>query len=105
MNFARAGSANHAHNLAAGRAANNGIINEHDALAFDEMANRVQFELDTEIANRLRRLDESAPYVVVANERLTERNAALSGEAEGCRHARVGHRHNEIGVDIRFARK
>src|SRR5215467_665970 len=43
MNFARASVADHADNLAAGGAADDGIVHENDALAFDEAAHGIEF--------------------------------------------------------------
>ena len=49
------------------------IVHQHHALAFQQMAHRIQLQLDAEIANRLRRLDERAAHVMIADQRLAER--------------------------------
>src|SRR5204862_3536908 len=41
MNFFGSCVANHAHDLATGGAANDGVINQHDALAFEQAADRI----------------------------------------------------------------
>ena len=73
MHFAGAGASDHADNLAAGGAANEGIVDQHDALALQQVPHRIQLQLDAEIADRLRRLDEGAADVVIADQRLAVR--------------------------------
>src|SRR5205807_1746949 len=68
MDFGGASFADHAHDFAAGGAAHDGVVHQNNALAFDEAAHRVELELNAEIANRLRRLDERAADVVIANQ-------------------------------------
>src|SRR5208283_2927056 len=68
VNFLGAGFTNHAHQFAAGRAAHDGIVHEHNTLSGDQTANRIQLQLHTEIANRLRWLDERTANVVIADE-------------------------------------
>ena len=58
MHFARTGLADHADDLAAGSAADDGIVDRYDAAALQQMTHRVKFELDSEIADRLRGFDE-----------------------------------------------
>ena len=99
MHFARAGLAHHADDLAAGGAAHDGIVHQNHALAFQQVAHRVQLELHAEIADRLRRLDERAAHVVIADQRLPERNAGFGGIADGGGDAGIGHRHDDVGID------
>src|SRR6266496_2015709 len=67
VDFAGAGGAYHADDLAAGGAADNRIIDEDDALAIEHAAHRIQLELHAEIADALLGLDEGAPDVVAAD--------------------------------------
>ncbi len=105
MHFARAGLPHHADNLAAGGAAHDRIVHQHDALALQQVAHRVELELDSEIANGLRRLDKRAPHVMVADQRLAERQAALIGIADGGGHAGIRHGDYEIGIGGTLARQ
>jgi len=73
----RPGSADHLDDLPAGRAPDDRVVDEHDALILEQAANRVQLYLDAEVANRLRRLDEGAAHVVVADEPEAHRHARL----------------------------
>ena len=70
MDFAGAGVANHADDLAAGGAADDRIVHQNHALAFKQMAHRVELQLHAEIANGLRGLDESAADIVIADQSL-----------------------------------
>ena len=68
MHLARPGLADHAHDLARGGAAHDRVVDQHDALALEHLAHRVELELDAEVPDRLLRLDEGAPDVVVADQ-------------------------------------
>ena len=58
-----------------------------------------------EFAHRLRRLDEGAADIMVADDAELVGHAACLREAERGRHAGIGHRHDDVGVDRRFARR
>jgi hypothetical protein len=75
--------AQHAHERPLGVAAHDGIIDHDQPLALDHPAQRVEFESDTQLPDRLRRLDEGPPHVGVLDQALTERNARLLGVADG----------------------
>jgi hypothetical protein len=105
VHFPGASLAHHADDLAAGGAAHDGIVHQHDALALEQVAHRVELELDAEIANRLRRLDKRAPDVVVADQRLAEGQAALIGVSDGGGHAGIRDGHDEIGIGGALARQ
>ncbi len=87
MNFLRAGFAHHPDNLFRGRAAHNRIINQDDALAFDQVAYRIQFDAHAETANRLLRLDKGAADVVIAHQAKAKRQAAFRRVTNCRRHA------------------
>src|SRR5262249_20557697 len=66
VDFGGAGFAYHANDFARGGAANDGVVDQNDALALDEAAHRVELKLDAEVADRLRGLDEGAADVVIS---------------------------------------
>ena len=72
---------------------------QHDALAFEDAAHRVQLDPDAEVADRLLRLDERAADVVVADQAHLHRQPGLLGVADRRAHAGVGNRHDDVGVD------
>ena len=74
-------------------------------LPVEQIAHRVELELDAEVAHALFGLDEGAADVVVADEAEVERDAAFGSVAERGGHAGVRHGHNEIGGHARFAGK
>jgi len=62
------GGAQHLDDLAARGAAHDRVVDDDHPLALDHRAHRVELELDAEVADRLARLDEGAPDVVVADQ-------------------------------------
>ena len=50
-----------------------------------------------------RRLDEGAADIVVADDAEFEGNAGLLGKADRRRHAGIGHRHDDVGLDRALA--
>src|ERR1041385_2971310 len=68
------------------------------------MADRIQFQLDSEVAHTLAGLNECTAYVMVADQGKTERNAGLVRIAERCCHARVWHRNNQVSYYWGFYR-
>ncbi len=77
MHFLRSRAADHAYDLAAGGAAHNGIVNQHDSLAFEQRTHWIQLQPDAEVADGLPRLDESAADIVIADQAESQRNSAL----------------------------
>ena len=82
MNFARAGIADELHDLLRGRAADDAVVDQHDAVAADDAGIRRMLQLDAELADALLRLDEGAPDVVIADDAELEGNVALLAEAD-----------------------
>ena len=105
MDFGCAGAADHAHDLAAGGAAHDGIVQQDHALAFEQGAHRVQFQLDSEIAHGLARLDKSASDIVVADQPEAQRKSALRGISNRGGNAGVGHGNDNVGFRRGFARQ
>src|SRR2546427_3946143 len=105
MHLAGARAANHAHDLAAGCTAHDRIVHEHNALAFEDTPDGIQFHPDAEVADRLLRLDERPPDIMISNQAHAHRHAALFGEADGGTHARIGNRHDDVGIHRSFPGK
>ena len=103
MHFLRTGGADHAHDLAARRSANDGVVDQDNALAFEQIADRVQLQLHAEVADALLGLDERPADIVVADQAESKRNAAFGCVPNGRRHAGVGHGNDEISGDVRLA--
>src|SRR5204863_480600 len=99
---ASAGLAHHLDDLEACRPANDRIVDEHDALAVDEGAVGIVLQLDSEVANLVAGLDEGPSDIVRADDSELEGNAAFLGVADRRRHARIGDRNDEIGLDRAF---
>ena len=57
------------------------------------------------MADRVGRLDEGAADIVVADDAELEGDAGLDGVAERRRHARIGHRDDDVGRDRALARQ
>ncbi len=102
MHFFRAGFAHHAHDLAACGAAHNGVVHQYDALALNQGADGVQLQLYAKITNGLRRLDERAANVVIADQPHAKRDAGLRRVSHSRGHSRVRNRHDDVGIDGMF---
>src|SRR5207253_786103 len=102
VDFFRANFADHADDFAAGGAANDGIIDKYHALAFDQAADGIEFELHPEITDGLRRLDEGTSNVVIADQAHAEGDFGFEGIADSRWHAGVRHRDDDVGVDRMF---
>src|SRR5580704_1688614 len=105
MDFARAGFADHADNLAAGGAADDGIVDENHALAFDKAADRIEFQFHAKISDGLRGLDERAADVMITDQPHAKRNFRFERIADGGGYTRVWNGHDDIGVNGMFARE
>src|SRR5690348_5192216 len=96
VNFDDAGVAHHAHDFAAGGAANDGVVHEDDALAFEEAANGIQLQADAEIADGLLGFDKRAADIMVADQAHAKRQAGLAGVTDGRRNSGIGHGHDHV---------
>ena len=105
MNLRGAGLAHHLDDFHRRRAAHDQIVDQHDPLARDDRAIGVVLEPDAEFADRLRRLDERAPDIMIADDSELEGNAAGLRVAERRRDAGIGNRHHDVGVGRRLARQ
>src|SRR5690606_28258945 len=105
MHLARSRVADHLHDLTRCRAADDRIIYEDDAAAFDQIFYRIKFEPDAKGAYRLRRFDEGTSDVVVSDDRLPIIDAGLCRISDRRRNARIGHRHDDVRLDRMFERE
>src|SRR5690606_10884607 len=87
------------------RAPDERIVDDHDTLSGEDLADGAVLQPDLEVAPRLGRLDEGAPDVVVADEPQLEGNPRLLGEAErgGVRRVRDGD--DAVGIRGLFDRE
>ena len=72
VHLARAGAAHERDETARRRAAHDRVVDHHDALAVEDLANRIVLHLHLRVAAGLRRLDERAAHVVIADQRELE---------------------------------
>src|SRR6266852_2622499 len=100
-----AGLAHQADDFAAGCAAHDRIVHQHDAFAFEQAAHRIQFQLHAEVADCLHRLDERAADVMVADQAEAKRDAGLLRVADCRGYARIRHRHDQVSRGGMLARE
>src|SRR5271167_543669 len=105
VDFAGAGFADHAHDFAAGGAANDGIVDENDTLAFDEAADRIEFQLHAKIADSLRGLDKRATDVMITDQAHAERDLRFERVTDGGGNAGIRNGDDDICVNGMFARE
>src|SRR5580658_3505510 len=88
VNFGGTGFADHAHDLTAGRAADDRIVHQDHTLAFEHAAHGIQLELHAKVADGLLGLDEGAADIVVADQSQAKRNSRFRGIPDGSRDPR-----------------
>ena len=93
------GLAQHLHDGPLGVPAHDRVVDDDQPLALDDLAQRVELEPDTELADRLRRLDEGPPHVGVLHQTLRERDPAGLRVADGGGRARLRGRDHQVGLD------
>ena len=99
----RPGVAQHLHDLARGVAAHDRVVHDDDALAGDDLGQRVELQPQAVLAQLLAGLDEGARDVAVLDQPVVLREPGGAREAAGGRVAGVRHRDHEVGVDRRLA--
>ena len=80
-------------------AAHDGIVDDDHPFAGHARLDDVQLHLHAEFTGELRRIEEGAPDIVVADKRRIVRNARFLAVAERRVVAGVGHGNDEIGLD------
>ena len=81
------------------------VVDDDEALAFDDLAQGVELEADAQLAQGLRGLDEGAAHVRVLHEALGEGDAGLLRVADRGGRARVGRGDHQVGLDGVLARE
>src|SRR5438105_3961697 len=89
----------HLHNLAAGGAPDDGIVDQYDPFARKQMLDRIQLNLYAEVSNTGFRLDKGSANVVIADQAESERDAALLSETDSGGNAGIRNRYDQIGID------
>ncbi len=97
MHLLGAGLADHVDDLGRCGAANDAVVDQDDALAFDRCPVGVVLQLHAEMPDLVGRLDEGAPDIVVANDPELERQAGGLGVTDGSGDARVRNRDHDVG--------
>ena len=85
MHFARTRAAYECDETACGCPPHDRVVNHNDFLPLEHLAHRIVLDLHFRVAASLRRLNERAANVVIANQRELVRQSALLREAERCR--------------------
>ena len=102
VHFAGAGGAHHLDDLAARRAADDGVVDQNDSLATQQLLDRIQLHLDTEVTDRLPRLDKGPPHVVVPNQSHLKWNTGLLRITDRGSDSRIRNRHDQVCLNARF---
>ena len=102
---ARAGVAQHLHDLARRVAAHDRVVDHDQPLARHDLRQRVELQPQAVLAQLLAGLDERARDVAVLDQAVVLREPAGARVAARGGVARVGHRDHEVGVDRRLARE
>ena len=103
MHFLRASFAEHTHEGTLSVTANDGVVNNDEALASNHGLERVQLQTDTELADGLRGLNEGSTHVSVLDQTVTVRNAGLFGVTDSSRNTGFGGGHDQVSFDGVFA--
>ena len=99
VDLACARLAEHLGELLLGGAPNDRVVDDHEPLAGDVLAQRVELHADRPRSELLARCDEAPSDVAVLDDPLAERDPAAAREALGRRYPGLGHAHHHVGVD------
>src|SRR5690606_21385372 len=102
VDLGRARLAEHADQGALGVAADDRVVDDDQPLALDHFLERIQLQANTELPDRLRRLDEGASDVGVLHQTGPERNAGRLRVADGGGGAGLRGRYHQVGLGGRF---
>ena len=105
MHFRRPAIAHHLHDFLRGRAPHDRIVHQHHALALKLRPIGIVLEAHAQMPDAVRRLDEGAADIVVADDTELERQTRGMGEPQRGRHAGIRHRDHHVGVHGEFARQ
>ena len=102
MDLLRARVLQHRHDLAGRVAAHDRVVDDHHALAGDDLGQRVELHPQPVLAQLLARLDEGAGHVAVLDQPVVLGQSRRAREAVRHRIAGVRDRDDQIGVDRRL---
>ena len=103
VHLAGARVAQHLHDLARRVAAHDRVVHDDDALARDDLGQRVELQPQAVLAQLLAGLDEGARDVAVLDQPVVLREPGRAREAARGRVAGVRHRDHQVGLDRRLA--
>ena len=103
MHFLRASFAEHTHEGTLSVTANNGVVNDDEALTGNHGLQRVQLQADTELADSLRGLNEGSAHVGVLDQAVTVGDAGLFGVTNSSRNTGFGGGHDQVSFNSVFA--
>src|SRR5690348_14963687 len=101
MDLASAGATNERNEPAGRRAANDRVVDHHNTLALQHLANGVVLHFYLGVATGLRRLNECSSDVVISNERQLVRQPTLLREPERGGVRRIGNAEHEVSAGCR----
>src|SRR6185503_7204606 len=105
MHFFGSRIAKHLHNFTACRASYQRIIDDNDPFPLQHLRHCIELDLDTEVADRLFRLNEGAADIVISNQPQFKWNPRPLGIAERSRHPGVRYGNDDIRRHRRFLRQ
>jgi len=98
VHLGRAGGAQHADDLPAGRPPHDGVVDQHHPPAVQDIAQRVELHPDPEVARGRIGLDERPADVAVLDESDFQRDARRFGESHRGGDAGIGHGDHHVGL-------
>src|SRR5699024_4494516 len=99
VHLGRSRLAQHGDESALGVATHDRVVDDDESLAGDHRGERVQLEPDTELSDRLARLDERTTDVGVLHQTVPERDGALLGVPDRRRRTRFRYGDHQVGID------
>ena len=103
VNFFCAGFAQKLNGSAAGGPTYDGVVNQNHALSGDDAANRIELDVNTDLALFLCRGDKGSPNVFVFGKTNAVWNTGGVGIAQGGFQAGIGNANNDIGINRMFS--
>ena len=99
MHLGGTGIAQGRHQLAAGGAAHDRVVDHHHPLTGQHIRQGVELDADARLPHRLGGLDEGATHIAVLDQAIAEGDAAPLGIADRRRDAGIGHTDHNVGRD------
>src|SRR5690606_31785039 len=92
----------HFDDLSTRRPTNQGVIHDNDALSLENFGNRVELYLHPKMADRLLRLNECAPDIVIADKPSFKGKSRTFSKPQGGRHSGIRNRNHDVRRHSRF---